>query len=115
MNLSKYKRMKKNLLVIILIGITGVMSGIIVFQTDFVSRFKNKRSSNTELKSKSANLIGDIYGIDVSRHQGKIDWKKVRRWKNKNLDFVYIKATEGATYVDETYKRISGRRKKMAY
>lgn len=34
-------------------------------------------------------------GMDVSHFQGVIDWKKV---KNTNLDFVFIKATEGTAY-----------------
>ena len=41
-------------------------------------------------------------GIDVSHHQGAIDWKKVS--KNKNIQFVYIKATEGSTHTDSKFK-----------
>lgn len=41
-------------------------------------------------------------GIDVSRHQKTIDWKKVAA---DNVQFVYIKATEGATYRDPMYKK----------
>ena len=40
-------------------------------------------------------------GIDISHHQGRINWKKVAR--QKNLQFVYIKATEGGTYQDLRY------------
>ena len=40
-------------------------------------------------------------GIDVSHHNGAIDWKMVK--KNKNIQFVYIKATEGKTHVDRNY------------
>lgn len=47
---------------------------------------------------------GSVYGIDVSHHQGKIDWSKVSQWREKNIQFVYIKATEGATYSDPRYK-----------
>ncbi len=43
------------------------------------------------------------HGIDVSNHQGKIDWIQVAN--DKNIQFVYIKATEGATYVDKSYSR----------
>lgn len=39
-------------------------------------------------------------GIDVSHHQKTIDWSKVA---NENVAFVYIKATEGATYVDPKF------------
>ena len=42
------------------------------------------------------------HGIDVSHHNGVISWKDVS--KNKNIQFVYIKATEGRTYVDPKYE-----------
>lgn len=40
-------------------------------------------------------------GIDVSHHQKQIDWQKVAKDK---VDFVYIKATEGATYTDPRFE-----------
>ena len=40
------------------------------------------------------------WGIDVSHYQGEVDWKKV---KDTGVDFVYIKATEGSSYVDECF------------
>ena len=42
----------------------------------------------------------DSFGIDVSHHNGKINWDQV-----PDVDFVYIKATEGATYVDSVYQQ----------
>ena len=42
------------------------------------------------------------YGIDVSRYQGKINWKEVA--KDKRVTFVYMKATESTGLVDPTYK-----------
>lgn len=46
------------------------------------------------------------YGIDVSHHNGKIRWNKVPA-----VQFVYVKATEGATYQDALYERnINGAR-----
>lgn len=41
-------------------------------------------------------------GIDVSHYQGKIDWRQVAR--SGNVTYVYIKATEGASLVDNTYR-----------
>lgn len=41
-------------------------------------------------------------GIDVSDHQKRIDWEEVA--KDKNIKYVYIKATEGATYVSNLYR-----------
>lgn len=40
-------------------------------------------------------------GIDVSHYQGNIDWDAVV--KNANISYVYIKATEGSNFVDNTY------------
>lgn len=42
-----------------------------------------------------------VRGLDVSHHQGKIDWKKVG--ESKNYSFVYIKATEGHDFVDDQF------------
>ena len=41
-----------------------------------------------------------IRGIDVSHHQGDIDWKSV---KAAGIHFAYIKATEGADFTDATF------------
>lgn len=41
-------------------------------------------------------------GIDISDHQKRIDWPEVA--KDKNIKYVYIKATEGATYVSNLYR-----------
>ncbi len=44
--------------------------------------------------------IGERYGIDVSEHQGRINWKSVRR---DGIRFAYIKATEGGDFVDNNF------------
>lgn len=41
-----------------------------------------------------------IRGIDVSHHQGAIDWAAV---KSSGIQFAYIKATEGANFTDATF------------
>jgi lysozyme len=43
---------------------------------------------------------GEAYGIDVSSHQGNIDWTRVR---SNGIAFAYIKATEGDTYTDPDF------------
>jgi lysozyme len=40
---------------------------------------------------------GERYGIDVSHHQGAIDWSRVA---DDDISFAYIKATEGGDFVD---------------
>ncbi|MBN1130066.1 MAG: hypothetical protein JXA71_13830 [Chitinispirillaceae bacterium] len=44
-----------------------------------------------------------VRGMDISRHQGVIDWKKVG--DSGRIDFAYIKATEGRDYVDPLFRR----------
>lgn len=43
-----------------------------------------------------------VEGIDVSHYQGRIDWSRVAQTDKAN--YVYLKATEGANLVDDTYK-----------
>ncbi len=47
-----------------------------------------------------ANTALNIDGIDVSHYQGNIDWRKVAK---ANISYAYLKATEGASLVDDTY------------
>lgn len=42
-----------------------------------------------------------VRGIDISHHQGTIDWRKVN---SEAFRFVYIKATEGETFKDHQFK-----------
>lgn len=41
-----------------------------------------------------------VHGIDVSRYQGDIDWRKVGR---SGVAFAFIKATEGADFTDPMF------------
>lgn len=43
----------------------------------------------------------EVHGIDVSHWQGKINWQKV---KEAGLEFAYLKATEGVTFIDSQFK-----------
>lgn len=55
------------------------------------------RTSNARINSKYKE------GIDVSHYQGNIDWDAVVG--GTPISYVYLKATEGASLVDETYQR----------
>ncbi len=48
----------------------------------------------------------ELHGIDVSRHQGWINWKQVAAMKDKDirLKFCFIKATEGISHTDIFFK-----------
>ena len=43
-----------------------------------------------------------VRGIDISRHNGKVDFKKV---KDAGMEFVFIKASEGVTHTDSLFAR----------
>ncbi len=42
----------------------------------------------------------EVYGLDVSNHQGVIDWQAV---KQDNIDAVYIKSSEGGDWTDQRF------------
>ncbi len=45
--------------------------------------------------------VSDIKGIDVSRYQGNINWRRAAL--DRHVSYVYIKATENASLVDPRY------------
>jgi lysozyme len=49
-----------------------------------------------------APLWYDVIGVDVSNHQGDIDWEKLAGGK---VAFVYMKATEGGDFRDRRFKQ----------
>ena len=101
--------MKKSLttLLVLAVLILGLSAGFLA-KTDWALRIKNKLYLEY---NKQANIaqpvdeIGDTYGIDISHHQGDIDWSKLDKWEDKKISFIYIKATEGATYTDNKYQQ----------
>lgn len=76
-----------------------------------VKKADDKKEENVEEKKEQkpapppaltpASVVYD--GIDVSKHQGKINWDAIK--KNSRIKYVYIKATEGSDLVDECYQR----------
>ena len=44
---------------------------------------------------------GETYGVDVSAHQGQIEWTAVA---SDGIDLAYIKATEGGDFVDDRFE-----------
>lgn len=54
-------------------------------------------------------MPGESYAVDVSNHQGPIDWRRVAA---DDIDLAYIKSTEGKAWVDARFEenwRESGR------
>ena len=56
---------------------------------------------NYAKKGKTLVTSTEYDGIDVSKYQGKIDWNLVAQ--DENIQFVYIKASAGASKVDKKY------------
>lgn len=52
------------------------------------------------IPNKPSEVKYPVRGIDVSHHQGEIDWKSV---KASGVQFAYIKATEGADFTDSKF------------
>ena len=48
---------------------------------------------------------GDVRGIDISHHQGEIDWNLLRNAdiQGAPVSFIFVKATEGASMIDENF------------
>lgn len=77
--------------------------------TDKEKKEEKKEENNSEKKEEKrqdederTSLQQHYDGIDISDHQKRIDWPEVA--KDKNIKYVYIKATEGATYVSNLYR-----------
>ncbi len=49
----------------------------------------------------TARLLYDVIGVDVSHHQGAIDWLTLAR---TDVSFAYIKATEGGDFRDPRFQ-----------
>lgn len=70
-------------------------------------------SAATASHKSSKNTKRQYDGIDISHHQGKIDWKEVA--KDEQIKFVYIKATQGTSIRIKTTNRTSRRHAVKVY
>lgn len=69
---------------------------------EFTSFVQLTPKAETEVKKPLHVANKGIGGIDVSHYQGNINWKEVAR--DPSIKYVYLKATEGAKLIDDTYK-----------
>ena len=44
-----------------------------------------------------------VHGLDMSHYQGDVWWETVAENSNHKLNYVYLKATEGGTRIDQRY------------
>ncbi len=91
--MQKQKSKKRYFLLTVVIFVLGIFAGVFflfnrkIYYPNFGIRIPANYS---------------IHGIDVSRHQGWINWKQVAAMKDKDirLRFCFIKATEGVSHTD---------------
>lgn len=69
----------------------------ITIGVEVVKRIVHPKPQRTTIVAK------DYNGIDISKYQAHINWQELA--KNEKIQFVYIKATEGASHSDRLYSR----------
>lgn len=84
---KKIKKKNKLFYIIPIATIVAIVSVLVVFV------FRDDRVGDCGSHAKQ--------GIDVSHHQGVIDWSKLAA--SSDIKYAYIKATEGATHKDTRY------------
>lgn len=91
---------------IIPVAILSLLLGIVSIYKYFKSNDNEKPLP--KIKSFGIHLPSNyqVHGIDVSKYQGTIDWKRVSSMRSNNTEitFVFIKATEGITRQDARFK-----------
>lgn len=88
--------MRKGLKRLITVLSVLVIAGAIVFSSVFVLAKQKKIFINRWFVDEKNSVIG----VDVSSYQAEVNMNKL---KEQNIEFIYIKATEGSTYQDERF------------
>jgi lysozyme len=91
----------------------GLLAGIISFSAFVGYKYGNRILYKThQYFSKRPNEFDklfaqwDVFGIDVSEYQGRIDWRKVENiFDEHNIEFTFIRATAGQDKVDKYFER----------
>lgn len=99
---NKKRNSKKNWLVVIIILVSFAAA------TYFFNAFYN-RPSFVHYRAFGIDMPVQygIHGIDVSKYQKTIGWKLVKEMEAENIriGFVFMKATEGITNIDNQFRR----------
>ena len=104
----KNKRKRRIIILLFLIVITTI-GGYFAVQNPKIRRFVKRIVYYQTITHKKFGIKVptkySVHGIDVSHHQGSIDWEKVKSMKDEeiSLDFAFIKATEGHSFLDEKF------------
>jgi lysozyme len=90
-------------------GFLLIILFLIIKAPDWVNTLLNKEQGNAPPVSSFGIVMPKgytVHGIDISKHQGVIDWKRVNKMKENGIQisFTFIKATEGITRQDDKYE-----------
>lgn len=84
------RKKKGNFKLIFCLILLAVLAVVVLYKYHY-------RPRGTEINKKDH----PVTGIDISKHNGDIDWDAI---KAQEIDFIFIKATEGENYADPTYR-----------
>lgn len=87
--------MKKKILTAFVGAISLAFVGLLIAQLLYYMVWNGVVLLNNPPKS-----IYPVRGVDVSHYQGEIDWKTLC---GEGIDFAFIKATEGSSFVDDKF------------
>ena len=98
------KRLAWKIILYVTLSAVGVMLGFVIYEWILEQRAKYIRYSAFGIDI-PANY--SIHGIDVSRYQEIIDWDNVKQMnvENVQINFAFIKATEGVRNKDPYFQR----------
>jgi lysozyme len=95
--------MKYTLIFIKIIALLAVVIAVIIGVVAFIkpgvirSKVNHYYKKNGFKPSETA-----VWGVDLSHHQGKVNWDKVEEQKPR---FAFLKVTEGSSHLDRKYKK----------
>lgn len=95
----KRERWEQTALAILIAAVLIFAAYHLFFKKLFFRFAENKATTQLQIPT-------GIYGIDISRYQGKIDWEELKRNNPKEtpIYFVYMKASEGKDLRDPKFK-----------
>lgn len=109
--LKRYFALPRNIKIAILVTIFLSIISLIIWGIYGIVLLFRPNPNGWEKVSKlgiSMPLKYEVHGIDVSHHNGEINWKKVKKMRfeeNLKIEFAFLKATEGITHADRQFER----------
>ena len=95
----KRERWAQTAIAVLIAAVLIFVAYHLIFKKLFFRFAEDKTTTHLQLPT-------GVYGIDISRYQGKIDWEELKRNNPKEtpIYFVYMKASEGKDLRDPRFK-----------